>query len=167
MFDVGDAPRYRADEPAAMPATMVPWPLSSLPAAPEVPVKSTTPWMRFPKSSQRDVSTPESTIAMPGAEGAGERGVLQRVLTPVACGQRRPDATLCPFTRPFGVIERTDGSDASDSSCEPVRFATTPRITENGTMLFPPAFLTRSLSADEDVLGCPRTITLSAESGLA
>src|SRR5215211_3991930 len=123
--------------------------------------------MRLPKSPYLGASMPESTNAMPGAFGAGERTEPVSVLMPVATRQMSPDVRLCPLTRPFGVIDRTVGSADSESSCEPVRFATMPRMTEKGTRSRPPAFRTCSFNADDVAVGWPRTMTLSVASGFA
>src|SRR3954454_17395705 len=126
MLDVGEALGLAA--PAASPATSVPWPLTSGRPPSPAPVKSTDDAIRPPKSALRDVSTPESTMAMPGAFRVSDDNVtgLRSELTPVASGQIRPDVTLCPRTRPFGVIERTDVERPSAMTCEPVRSAITP-----------------------------------------
>src|SRR5690348_11906179 len=89
--DVGEAPGYAADAPAAMLATIVPWPLRSF--APGVPVRSTVGSTES-KASVLPGSTPESTTAIAGASGAGAAPEPQSVSTPTACGQIRPDAML-------------------------------------------------------------------------
>src|SRR5262249_53099888 len=150
--DVGEAPGYAAEAPAAMLATMVPWPSRSL--APGVPVRSMV-GRTEPNASALAGSTPESTTAIAGASGAGDPCEPQSGETPVASGQIRPDVTLGPLMRPFGVIERTAGSEASDSSCEPGMFATRPRMTENSLMFLAPASFARSRRIDVDAVGCP------------
>src|SRR5438552_496922 len=85
MLALGAAPARPGAEPAAMPATNVPWPRSS-PLAPGVgELRFTCGYARMPKSTRPGWS-PESTIAIVGAAGAGLVEVPHRVATPESYG---------------------------------------------------------------------------------
>ena len=71
-------------EPAAMPATMVPWPRPS-PGDSLLELESLTDaTILFPKSSR--FSMPESMIAIPGACGAGDQNEPQSEFSRIAEG---------------------------------------------------------------------------------
>ena len=66
MLERGAAPGYADDAPAAMPATIVPWPKSSPVAFGSRDERFTCRATRVPKSAARVASTPESITAIAG-----------------------------------------------------------------------------------------------------
>jgi hypothetical protein len=124
IFEAGAAPAYPSPEPAAIPATNVPWPRPSPAELPGSDVMLTCATTRPPKSA-RPASMPESTTAIVGV--AAEDPPAQNCCTPETNGQR------CLFERPPArttgesyVIESTWPLRASARIWLPVRRAATP-----------------------------------------
>src|SRR5438034_4787114 len=85
ILDVGEDPPQFPTMPAANPATNVPWPRPS-PAEFGVSDVRFTPLITRPPKRVFAASTPESTIAIAGACGAGAAlapGFCQKPVTPV------------------------------------------------------------------------------------
>src|SRR2546425_12363647 len=89
IFEVGEDPPQLPIIPAARPATNVPWPRPS-PFAFGVSDVSESCLTTRPPNIGLAASTPESTIAIAGACGAGAAlgpGFCQKPVTPVMYGQ--------------------------------------------------------------------------------
>ena len=141
-----------------MPATNVPCPSRSLNGR-RSPVKSTLCTTRAPKSAARRASTPESTIAIAGAEPLVAVGPLQSAVTSAACCQSPPEAIPAPRTLPFGVIERSDGLSASASSSGPLSRASAAGIDWKVWTTTPFAALMLAATSAVVAFACPSTIT--------
>src|SRR2546429_4536312 len=92
IFEVGEEPPQLLIMPAARPATKVPCPRPS-PFAFGVSDVSVTCFTTRPPNIGLAASTPESTIAIAGAFGAGAAlapGFCQKPVTPVTYGQYTP-----------------------------------------------------------------------------
>src|SRR5437660_9843282 len=87
VCDCGAAPGKLEDAPAAIPATMVPCPYWSPVALGSRDDRFTCVTRREPKSASRELSTPESTIAIVGLGGPGAASLPQRLATPPDAGQ--------------------------------------------------------------------------------
>src|SRR5438477_3895484 len=121
------APGWSGLLPAAMPATIVPWPSSSPVAVGARDERFTFATRRPPKSLTFDASTPLSTIAIAGAGGARPIGsqvdgsiAFQRGVMSVV--SRHISAFSYPASRTgsSGVIAAMPGSLDSWTSCEPL-----------------------------------------------